>query len=375
MSRCRQTDALLDAVFAAMDLTRSQAAHAASCSECAHALSQARRFDATLERIGVDLSPELAPAAAELSVVETPDTTGGRLMTVRRGLVGGVVAAALVGAALVGARWLSGDGGASGVGSEPPAAALAGEFDGWLKDAEEVAEITQGGAPRLVRAEDCDPIFTAVLQDDVSREFSWVSGPKDDASEATGGTSRSMYVVEMARDRAVDDALCERIVDATISRADAAAAVERMGGMPADAEVQAASLLAPDMAMVVVEGSVNFWSENQWWVGLLHRSDGDWWGTVEEWIGTNVPDETGGLRLIPRNMIAAGVPETDVLVTVLPVGAVAIEIDLDGVPHRYDADPGQEMLIVGLPGGSERPIPVRFIGPDGEVFGEHVVEP
>lgn len=378
MSRCPETDVLLDSVFAAMELTRSQASHVASCAECAHALSQARRFDTGLERIGLDLSPEPVLPAADLLAAEPSYSKGGRLVRVRRGLVGGAAAVVLIGLLIVGARWLSASSGSGGIGAEPHAAAIASDFDGWLEDAEEAAsvgQISQGDSPRLVRVEDCDRDFTAVLQDDDSREFWWVSGPKDDASEATGGISRSMFVVEVARERAMDGALCERLVDATISRADAAAALERMGGLPGDATVEATGLLQPDTAMVVVEGSFNFWSERQWWVGLLHRSDGRWSGDAQEWIGTNIPDEAGGLKLIPRNVIAVGAPETDVLVTVLPAGAVAIEIDLDGVPHRYDADSGEAVFIVGLPGRIERAVSVRFIGPDGAGFGEHVVGP
>ncbi len=139
---------------------------------------------------------------------------------------------------------------------------------------------------------------------------------------------------------------------------------ERMGGIPRDARVEAASLLEPGTAMVVMEGAVDFWSADQWWLGMLHRSAGGWSGNAEEWIGTNLPDANGGLKYVPANKMSGGWPETNVLVAVLPDrSAVAVELDLDGVPHRYLTDPGESTLIIALPDVIERPIPVRFIGP------------
>jgi len=379
MSRCRQTDAILDATFAGAGLTRDQGAHVTVCAECARALSDARRFDATLERIGLELAPEPAPPVADLLSVGGSQPKGGRLMTARNGLIGGAAVVVVIGAIAIGGRWLTSGGTVDGIGSAPAAVALSGELNGWLQDAENATDTSTGGTsddtPLLVRAEECGRDYTAVLQGDGGREFYWVSGPKEDGSQATGGISRSLYSVEVARDLAAEGALCERIVEATISRADAAAAVERMGGIPGDAQVEAASLLEPGTAMVVMEGSVNFWSDAQWWVGLLHKANGEWSGSVDEWIGTNTPEMTGGLRVIGANTILRGAPATDVLVAVLPDVAVAVELDIDGVPHRYPANPGEGMLIIALPDVIERPTAVRFIGPDGDAFGEHIIGP
>ena len=383
MSRCHQTDALLDATFAGSDLTRQQAAHVAHCAECARALSDTRRFDAALARVGLDLSPALAPSATEVLAADGSHTKEGRLMmTVRRGLISSVAGAVVIGSILIGARWLSGEGPPAGIGSGPPAVALSGPLEDWLHDAEvataaSTGEILVGDASRLVRAEECGRDFTVVLQNDEGRDFYWVSGPKEDGREATGGRSRSVFAAEVARDRAADGALCERIVEATISRADAAAAVERMGGIPSDARVEAASLLEPGTAMVVMEGSLNFWSDEQWWVGPLHRSANGWSGKAEEWIGTNLPDESGGLKYIPADAIAGRWPDRSVLAVVLPDPPItaAVELDIDGVPHRYPANAGESTLIIALPDAIEGPIAVRYIGPDGEAFGEHVVEP
>lgn len=49
-SRCRQTDALLEATFAESGLTRAQATHAADCRSCARELAAARRFGIELHR-------------------------------------------------------------------------------------------------------------------------------------------------------------------------------------------------------------------------------------------------------------------------------------------------------------------------------------
>lgn len=58
MSRCRQTERLLDVTFSGSDLTRVQADHAVACGDCARALAEARRFDRELGRIGHDLAAE-----------------------------------------------------------------------------------------------------------------------------------------------------------------------------------------------------------------------------------------------------------------------------------------------------------------------------
>lgn len=104
MSRCHQTDALLDSIFAGTDITRAQADHAAGCSECARALAHARRFDGELHRIGLDLSPEAVSSAA----LAAPSLIrGGRSMTWRRGVFGAAGAAVLLMAVVYGGgQWL-----------------------------------------------------------------------------------------------------------------------------------------------------------------------------------------------------------------------------------------------------------------------------
>ncbi len=146
MSRCHQTDAILDATFAGTDLTRTQAAHAAVCGECARALSQSRRFESDLNHVGLDVSPEPMPPAAEVAFLEDPYPKGAAWMTLRRVFAGGAIAVVVVGAVLIGVKWLPGNVTPIGVGSEPPAAALAGEFDGWLRDAGEAVADSTGEA-------------------------------------------------------------------------------------------------------------------------------------------------------------------------------------------------------------------------------------
>jgi plasmid stabilization system protein ParE len=66
MSRCAQTDRLLDTVFASADLARSDAEHLAVCTECSRTLAQARRFERELHRATAELSPEPMPAPEEV---------------------------------------------------------------------------------------------------------------------------------------------------------------------------------------------------------------------------------------------------------------------------------------------------------------------
>jgi len=129
MSRCAQTDGLLDTIFAAADVTRSQADHAAGCSECARAMAQARRFDRELYRIGVEVSPEPMPAPEEvLPVMNDDERPAGGFRG--RALAGGLAAVGiLVVGAFLGGEWLGGvigpDAGMQ-PGSVPVAAAMIG---------------------------------------------------------------------------------------------------------------------------------------------------------------------------------------------------------------------------------------------------------
>jgi hypothetical protein len=100
MNRCRETDALLDATFAGAELTREQADHATACTECAHALAQARRFDGELHRIGRQLAPEPLPSVGEITHLST--STGRRSMARRRTLAVGAAGALLLAATIFG---------------------------------------------------------------------------------------------------------------------------------------------------------------------------------------------------------------------------------------------------------------------------------
>lgn len=104
MSRCAQTDAILEASFGS-GITRVEAVHAAQCPECARALAVARRFENELRTAGAELSPEPMPAPEEVVMV-----TDGSDSPARRGWIriaaGAAVTAVLVGAFYVGGQWL-----------------------------------------------------------------------------------------------------------------------------------------------------------------------------------------------------------------------------------------------------------------------------
>ena len=107
MSRCPQTDGLLDAILARVDLTRSEAEHVAGCSECVRTLAQARRFERELHRASADLSPEPMPTPQEvLPVMNDSERRTGAFR--RRALAGSLAAVGiLVVGAFLGGEWLA----------------------------------------------------------------------------------------------------------------------------------------------------------------------------------------------------------------------------------------------------------------------------
>lgn len=104
MSRCRQTDALLDATFSMAGLTRAQASHAASCRACAQELAASRRFGVELHR-----AAELMVRDAE-SDSRLRDTAslmrGGGTMRSLVAVLGIVVIVLIVGVGYGGGRWM-----------------------------------------------------------------------------------------------------------------------------------------------------------------------------------------------------------------------------------------------------------------------------
>jgi hypothetical protein len=105
MSRCAQTDAVLEAAFGA-GIANAQAQHAVGCSECARALAAARRFENELHDIGSELAPVPMATAEEVLMA-----TGGfdrRLHGRVRWVLGAAGTAVVVGAFFIGGRWLGG---------------------------------------------------------------------------------------------------------------------------------------------------------------------------------------------------------------------------------------------------------------------------
>lgn len=222
MSRCHQTDALLDAIFVGTDLTRAEAAHIAACTECARALALARRFDGELQRVGLDMSPEPLPITVELAVESAPmSIRGGRSMTWKRSLIGGVVAATLLVAVVFGGgQWL----GSRFGGALQPGGIAPEDLNAWLGNAL-VSVIGETG--RGARATDWEPLqveecgttaiaFWAERDPESNRAYRWAVGePGRLPVVAAGGLTGSLSGAEVASLRA-SLPICSMVIDSAL---------------------------------------------------------------------------------------------------------------------------------------------------------------
>lgn len=226
MNRCPQTDAVLEVTFAGDDLTGAQAAHVASCSECAHAVAHARRFESELNLTGADLAPEQMPSPATIGA-DTPAGRGGRTVKWRRVIVGGV--ATLMLAAVLSGQWLGGTAslgrGEDDPGSSPPPD---DETMDWAEATREVLQVRAGRAnvdawitSRVERCGDVGVVFFESTPEDGERRYFWGSGHIGVDGLSASGVSESVDAAEVARLRAslpvcriVVDAVARRVLDA-----------------------------------------------------------------------------------------------------------------------------------------------------------------
>lgn len=403
MSRCRQTEALLDATFAGTGFTRAEADHAAGCSECARALAQARRFDAELSRAGLELAPEPMPAAAELTRVATPTRRGGWIMTWRQSLIGGAVTAVLlVGVIFGGGQWLGSmfEGrvifAPVGAGRDSEAveraeraqaeraAAQRAAAEAARRQAANVLEVANldawvaaAVAPgmtrndlELVRADHCGDLYTVVFveRQSASQEYRWLAGVSGHADSAQGGLADSIDASGVAAARATTDDACIRLID-TVPTVEIMDAVHGAAGVPANVSLLGTTLLEPGLSVTVVEGR-NQSGVHQRWIGSLGLADGHWTTSPTNWVGTNVPANDGFTRYDGRHLPVLA--DRSIVVGELPAGATTVELIVDGTVYRYEADPGARGLIVAAPAVDVTTF--RVLGPDGFVMVEGSIE-
>jgi len=228
MSRCSQTDALLDAAFAGGDLTRSEADHVRACSECARALSLARRLDTELSCIGIELTTDPVPPAADLIAAPAAGAEEARSMTLRRGLLtGGVAAVLLAVSVFAGGQWLG-----SALGQLQPGVSAA-ELDAWvdhaLRDiAVDVGADAEDEAWIPIQVEVCGESALAVFgvtdPGGASGGYWWVLGEPTEATVVdASGHARTITGADLATVRA-GLPVCSVVVDAGLDPAAAFAA-------------------------------------------------------------------------------------------------------------------------------------------------------
>ncbi|HVM25698.1 MAG TPA: sigma factor [Candidatus Limnocylindrales bacterium] len=103
MSRCRQTDELLQAAFANEGLTRAQTTHVSECTVCARKLAAARRFDLELHRA----ANVMADAESDLDLRQSASRTRGGTTMKQLSVMAAIAAVVLLAAsAYVGGSWI-----------------------------------------------------------------------------------------------------------------------------------------------------------------------------------------------------------------------------------------------------------------------------
>lgn len=208
MSRCRQTDALLSAVFAEDGPTAAQADHVTGCPECARALALARRFDGELHRIG-------GAIAGHPPTEKSPG--GGRHMWRGVALAGTVVA---VMALVIGSIQLWRDGSTAGVlqAGGPRAEQVAAWLDRALVAAH--AQAQPGGTDldgwEPGRVEVCGDAAIAFFDrgGDGSHGYLWAVGRPSSLVEQSieTGWSRTLSALDVAGRRA-ELPVCDVVLD------------------------------------------------------------------------------------------------------------------------------------------------------------------
>jgi len=218
MSRCRRTDALLDATIAGVGLTGEQSNHATRCTECARALASARRFEAELAGIALELSPEPMPAPADLTAALAAGITGGRLMTLRHTFIGAAVVGGVV-VLVAGISLLAPLLAAPGSSARPPerlnawldaALVQALEVDGRRADPAEwqAYQVELCGSRAIAFFTERDPSGV--------RPFRWAIGEPNDGQEVTAtGISGTLFEADVARARAAMP-VCSIFVDPSL---------------------------------------------------------------------------------------------------------------------------------------------------------------
>ncbi|MGH2380322.1 MAG: hypothetical protein ACRDG7_03760 [Candidatus Limnocylindria bacterium] len=231
MSRCRQTDALLDATFAGIELTRAQAEHVVSCADCAVAMAQLRRFDIGLTEAVAEIAGEPLPSTAGLGVANALE--GGQPMPQSRmralaavSAVGVLVVAVVLGVGTLAPQLF---------GTPDDTAASPDQVNAWL-DAAVVAAVESGGRNdhpsdwQPYQVEVCGPHAIAffVERDPSSvRPFRWAIGQAAGTpSVAAMGIAGSLMDADVARARA-RLSLCSVFVDPSLGEAAARDAITR----------------------------------------------------------------------------------------------------------------------------------------------------
>lgn len=392
MNACRQTDSIESRLARGQQLNPSQATHASSCASCGTTLAAAARLEASLPTVVPGMIGEpLPPAGQLLRVTERRGRWGGVALFAAVATAG--AAATLVVLAILAGQFDSLSGRSPGNGpSSPPGSvermgSVPEDMAGWAAAAgESIWEHMDRGFPTpelsLVRLERCGDTALAFFADPQKPSeagpllFGAGNHLEQPYDAGFGGAASSVDEPESAYARS-QGAQCEVVYDTVLSTDDALAAYvadlaeyDRVRWI--NPGVLATKMVTADVALAYVTEIQTDDGQPHQQVLVLRHEDGAW--QVSGAQGGDLPVAGSAVGVAPLG-VAKGMPDA----RWAAVGrtdddrVVAVELDFEGIAHRYPIAGGA--FVIQLPPDVGFELPYRMIDADGTVVSEGTSQP